>query len=95
MIKAFNTAFAARQAEPTVDGIPADGFVAGDDETAKAQVLELVGSIGFRPIDVGPLAMARALEAMAILNISLNVQNGWPWQSAWKLLSPGEQPARA
>jgi predicted dinucleotide-binding enzyme len=87
VIKAFNTAFAARQADPMVDGVPADGYVAGD-EPAKAAVLELVRSIGFRPIDAGPLAMARALEAMALLNMTLQIRNNWPWQAAWKLIGP-------
>jgi hypothetical protein len=56
VVKAFNTAFASRQAEPRIDGVQADGYVAGDDAAAKATVLELVGSIGFRPIDAGPLS---------------------------------------
>ena len=88
VVKAFNTAFAARQADPQVDGIQLDGFVAGDDETAKKQVLDLVRSIGFRPIDAGGLGMARALEAMALLNISLQIRNEWPWQAGWKLVGP-------
>ena len=88
VVKAFNTALAARQADPLVDGVPADGYVAGDDEPAKAAVLELVRSIGFRPIDAGALGMARALEAMALLNITLQIRNNWPWQAAWKLIGP-------
>jgi NADPH-dependent F420 reductase len=88
IIKAFNTIFAARQVDPVVDGIQLDGFVAGDDAAAKQQVLDLVRSLGFRPIDAGPLAMARALEGMGTLNIALNMTNGWPWQSGWKLLGP-------
>ena len=88
VIKAFNTAFAARQADPVVDGVQLDGFVAGDDANARADVLELVRSIGFRPIDAGSLRMARALEAMAILNISLQIRNNWPWQTGWKLVGP-------
>ena len=88
VVKAFNTIFAARQVDPVIDGIQLDGFVAGDDDAAKQQVLELVRSLGFRPIDAGPLAMARALEGMATLNISLNMTHGWPWQSGWKLLGP-------
>ena len=31
VVNAFNTVFASRQAEPTEDGIPIDGLVAGDD----------------------------------------------------------------
>jgi 8-hydroxy-5-deazaflavin:NADPH oxidoreductase len=88
VVKAFNTAFATRQADPVVDGVPADGFVAGDDGPAKAAVLELVRSIGFRPIDAGALGMARALEAMGLLNITLNIRNRWPFQDAWKLIGP-------
>lgn len=88
VVKAFNTAFASRQADPMVDGLPLDGLVAGDDAQAKDAVLHLVSSIGFRPIDAGGLAMARALEAMALLNISLQMRNGWPWQAGWKLVGP-------
>lgn len=91
--KAFNYAFASRQADPRIDGVQLDGFVAADDADAKAKVLQLVGDIGFRPIDAGPLAMARALEALAILNISLNMQHGWPWQAGWKLVGPTEKKA--
>jgi hypothetical protein len=86
--KAFNYAFASKQADPTVDGQPIDGYVASDDADAKKTTLELARSIGFRPIDAGPLAMSRALEAMAILNMALQIQNGWPWQSSFKLIGP-------
>lgn len=87
VIKAFNTALAARQMEPIVGGIAIDGFVAGDDETAKKTVLDLVASMGFRPIDAGPLLFARTLEGMGWLNITLNMAGG-TWQESWKLLGP-------
>ena len=88
VVKALNYALAARIAEPTVDGLRLDGFVAADDQTAKDKVLEFVESIGFRPVDVGPLVMARVLEGMALLNITLQIRNEWPWQSGWKLVGP-------
>jgi NADPH-dependent F420 reductase len=88
VVKAFNTALAARQADPVVEGIALDGYLAGDDEGAKQTVSELVGSIGFRPVDVGPLVMARALEALALLNIMLQIRNNWPWQAGFKLVGP-------
>jgi hypothetical protein len=88
VVKAFNTIFASHQADPVVDDIELDGFVAGEDGPAKQQVLEFVASLGFRPIDTGPLAMARALEGMGMLNIALNMTNTWPWQTGWKLLGP-------
>ncbi len=90
VVKAFNTVFASKQADPVADGIQLDGFVAADDDAAKRTVLELVESLGLRAIDAGPLAMARALEGMGVLNISLNMANGWPWQTGWKLLGPTE-----
>lgn len=88
VVKAFNYAFASRMADPTVDGTNLDAFVAGDDDEAKKKALEFAKSIGFRPIDAGPLSMARALEGMAILNILLQVKHKWPWQSGWKLAGP-------
>jgi 8-hydroxy-5-deazaflavin:NADPH oxidoreductase len=88
VVKAFNTAFASRQADPVVEGVALDAFIAGDDDRAKQAVAELAGSIGFRPIDAGPLVMARALEAMALLNISLQLRNNWPWQAGFKLVGP-------
>jgi predicted dinucleotide-binding enzyme len=87
VVKAFNTAFASRQANPVVAGIPADGFVAADDAAAKQTVLAAVESIGFRPVDAGSLAAARTLEGMAWLNISRNLAGG-TWQDAWVLVGP-------
>ncbi len=88
VVKAFNYALAARQADPQVAGISVDGFVASDDEEAKATVLDLVRGMGFHPVDAGELTMARALEALAYLNISLQIRHGWSWQAGWKLVGP-------
>ena len=90
VVKAFNTVFARNQAEPEVDGVQLDGFIAGDDATAKNTVSDLLSSIGYRPIDVGDLSSALALEHMAFLNISLNARNDLPWRSGWKLVGPVE-----
>jgi 8-hydroxy-5-deazaflavin:NADPH oxidoreductase len=89
VVKAFNTALAARQADPSIAGLHMDAFVAANDVDAKAQVLALAESLGFHPIDAGELTMARALEAMAFLNISLQMRHGWSWQAGWKLVGPG------
>ena len=88
VVKAFNYAFASKMSDPKVGGTRLDGFVADDDEAAKQKALEFIESIGFRPLDAGPLAMARALEAMGLLNIVLQIRNNWPWQSGWKLAGP-------
>jgi 8-hydroxy-5-deazaflavin:NADPH oxidoreductase len=88
VVKAFNTVFASRLNYPVIDGVPLDGYYAGDDTAAKETVASLLAAMGFRPIDTGDLLTARVLELMAFLNVSLNARNGWPRQSGWKLLGP-------
>jgi 8-hydroxy-5-deazaflavin:NADPH oxidoreductase len=88
VVKAFNTVFAARHAAPTENGEPLDLYIAGDDADAKAKVAEFGASLGFDPLDVGGLRLARSLEELALLNITLNATKGWVWQSAWKLVGP-------
>jgi 8-hydroxy-5-deazaflavin:NADPH oxidoreductase len=89
VVKAFNTVLAARQADPKVaGGLRVDGYVAADDEEAKATVLGLAEAIGLNPVDAGELAKARELEALAWLNISLQMRHGWSWQAGWKLVGP-------
>jgi 8-hydroxy-5-deazaflavin:NADPH oxidoreductase len=88
VVKALNTVFASRYAAPAQDGQPLDAFLASDDEQAKSTVSELVQSLGFRPVDLGGLRMARTLEELAFANISLNATRGWPWQSAFRLVGP-------
>jgi predicted dinucleotide-binding enzyme len=86
VVKAFNTLFAIHQVDPKAEGIALDGYVAGDDPAAKALVLDLVGSLGLEPVDVGPLARARQLEGLAFLNMTMNIANGGSWDSGWKLV---------
>jgi len=50
-----------------------DAFVCGDDADAKALALELAGRVvAGRALDAGPLASARALEAMTAVIVNLN-----------------------
>ncbi|WP_330275585.1 NAD(P)-binding domain-containing protein [Lentzea sp. NBC_00516] len=88
LVKAFNTVFASRLGDATEGGQPLDGYYAGDDAAAKQVVADLLTSLGFRPIDAGGLRMARSLEELAFLNITLNARNGWTWQSGWRLTGP-------
>jgi predicted dinucleotide-binding enzyme len=46
-------------------------LIAGDDEPAKGVATRLMRDGGLDPIDVGPLERARELEALALLQISL------------------------
>lgn len=88
VVKSLNTVFASRYGNPAEDGQPLVALIAGDDANAKAGVARLVESIGFCAVDAGGLRMARALEEIAFLNISLNARNGWTWQSAFQLVGP-------
>jgi 8-hydroxy-5-deazaflavin:NADPH oxidoreductase len=88
VVKALNTVFASRYAAPTEGGQPLDALIAGDDAAAKRTVAALVESLGFSPVDAGGLRMARSLEELAFLNISLNATRGWSWQSAFQLVGP-------
>jgi 8-hydroxy-5-deazaflavin:NADPH oxidoreductase len=39
----------------------------GDDDAAKATAAELIGDVGFEPVDAGPLRIARYLEPFTLL----------------------------
>jgi predicted dinucleotide-binding enzyme len=71
IVKAFNTVFAQVLAEgPDFgNGIRASAFYCGDDEAARKTVHQLIESMGFDAVDTGPLANARYLEPMGMLNI--------------------------
>lgn len=71
VVKAFNTVFAQVLADGADFGngqrVPV--YFAGDDAAAKSTVSALIESIGFAPVDAGPLKNARYLEPLAGLNI--------------------------
>jgi hypothetical protein len=71
VIKAFNTLFSHVLAAGPVDGHPLDVFLAGDDAPAKARVSAFVKGLGLRPMDVGPLPMAKTLEHVCLLSLGL------------------------
>jgi NADPH-dependent F420 reductase len=96
VVKAFNTVFASVQANPDVQAVTADAFVASDDDAAKRTVMDLAASIGLRPVGSGPLRNAKELEGLGYLGIYLNASNGWSWNTVWKLVGapiPDPPPA--
>jgi predicted dinucleotide-binding enzyme len=95
VVKAFNTHFSQIQGNPELLGTQLDALFAADDEAAAATVAELAASIGFRPVKVGPLAAARELEALAWLNIRLQMLASGSWQSAFVLVAAPEQAVTA
>ncbi len=78
VVKAFNTVFAQVLAEGPAfpHGQTAPVFVASDSERAKQATKVLVHTIGFKPVDAGPLRNARYLEPLAGLNIYLGYGAG-------------------
>jgi len=92
VVKAFNTLFASVQADPGGHGSALDLLYATDDASAKAVVIALASSLGLRPVSVGPLAASRELEAMAWLNIRLQMISGGDWRSTFVLV---DAPAAA
>jgi 8-hydroxy-5-deazaflavin:NADPH oxidoreductase len=71
VVKAFNTQFSHVLAAGPAGGHPLDVFFAGDDAQAKARVSAFVESLGLRPMDTGPLLMARTLEHVCLLSLGL------------------------
>lgn len=71
IVKAFNTVFAQvlNEGPDFGNGVRASAFYCGDDESARKTVHQLIESMGFDAIDAGPLANARYLEPMGMLNI--------------------------
>jgi hypothetical protein len=86
IVKAFNAIFASVQGNPRAHGRELDAFFATDNERVRDTTAELIHSIGFRPIYVGPLARARELEAIASLNIQMQMSGSGDWRSAWVLV---------
>lgn len=71
VVKAFNTVFGNVLIDDGPGGRSLDVFIAGDDAQAKTNVAAFVESLGLRPLDAGPLPLARALEHAGLLEISL------------------------
>jgi hypothetical protein len=75
VVAAFHTVSAAllRELENELDE---DVLICGDRREDKSRVAELVDLIpGLRPVDCGPLEMARIVEQLTPLIISINVRN--------------------
>lgn len=90
VVKAFNTLFATIQGNPAASSEPVDALFATDDDEARAEFGRLAESIGLRPVHVGPLTASRELEAMAFLNIRLQLIKGGQWNTTIKLVDAPE-----
>jgi hypothetical protein len=60
----------------------------GGPLTDPVALADLGGAEPFGLVQPAKLVMARALEALALLNIMLQIRNNWPWQAGFKLVGP-------
>jgi hypothetical protein len=70
VVKCFNTTGWENMLDPVYGGEPTAMFLCGDEAGARACVAQLARDLGFEPVDVGGLAMARHLEPLAMVWIS-------------------------
>ncbi|MFD2796532.1 NADPH-dependent F420 reductase [Promicromonospora vindobonensis] len=87
VVKAFNTNFGATLATGEIGSVPTTVLVAGDDETAKQTVVELVTAAGLRGVDAGSLKRARELEAIGLLQMTLAGAEKISWGGGLALIS--------
>jgi predicted dinucleotide-binding enzyme len=71
VLKAFNTFGAEFHERPELASTAADLYLAGDDADARRSIAELARTLGYDPVDVGPLRNAAHLESLAIVWIHL------------------------
>ncbi len=75
VVSAFHTVSAALLTDLDHD-LDEDVLICGDRKDDKAKLAELIEAIpGLRPVDCGPLEMARIVEQFTPLIISINVRN--------------------
>jgi NADPH-dependent F420 reductase len=75
VIAAFQNVSAEKLKDP--DGfVDCDVLICGDDETAKAEVIELAKASGMRGIDAGKLGNAVAVEALTPVLLYINKKYG-------------------
>ncbi len=75
VVSAFHTVSAAQLSDLGHD-LDEDVLICGDEAADKEQLAGLVRAIdGLRPIDCGPLEMARIVEQLTPLIISINVRH--------------------
>src|SRR5499427_866785 len=76
VFKTLNTTGASNMAKASQYAVKPVMLVAGDDAGRKPGVMELVGKLGFEPVDAGPLKNARLLEPFAMVWIDQAMKRG-------------------
>ncbi len=75
VVSAFQTVSSSTISDPDLP-VDCDVLVTGDDEPAKAEVMQLVEAAGMRGLDAGPLANAVAAESLTPVLLYINRKYG-------------------
>ncbi|QGU04402.1 NADP oxidoreductase coenzyme F420-dependent [Corynebacterium comes] len=86
VLKAFNTTFAATLSTGKVGDLTTTVLVAGDDEAAKAALVEDVTAGGLDALDAGSLKRAHELEAVGFLQLTLAGAEKIGWTGGFGLV---------
>lgn len=88
VVKAFNIIGNQFMVDPKFPGGPPTMFIAGNDDTAKKTVTQLIESLGWQGAvsDLGGIEESRYLEPMCIVWVHYGIRNG-SWDHAFKMLT--------
>jgi 8-hydroxy-5-deazaflavin:NADPH oxidoreductase len=71
--------------DPQLDGGPPDMFICGNDDDAKAIVVQICTHFGWRVIDLGGIEHSRYLEPLCMVWVHHGLRAG-TWNHAFKML---------
>jgi len=85
VVKSLNTVGYAHMVQPAFPEGRPDAFMCGNELLAKDVITDLLGQIGWDPIDIGGIEGARLLEPLAALHFTYAIRTGG-WNHAFRLL---------
>jgi predicted dinucleotide-binding enzyme len=85
VVKAFNTVGNQFFVDPKFDGGPPTMFIAGNDDSAKREVTEILRTFGWDIADLGGIEASRYLEPICMAWVVYGAGAG-NWHHAFKLL---------
>jgi len=84
-VKAFSCVGNTLMVDPKLPGGPPTMFICGNEDTAKRQVVGLLGQLGWETEDLGAVEAARAIEPLCMLWCIPGFRQN-RWNHAFKLL---------
>lgn len=86
VVKAYNTVGSPLMIDPKLEGGPPDMFIAGNDDAAKASVVQMLREFGWNSIDMGGIEASRLLEPLCMVWVVHGLRSG-AWTHAFKFLT--------